>query len=51
MVTARTEALQAMLSSAADALFPILILAAFAAVAVVLFKILSDDGDKDGTIG
>ena len=47
MITSRTETVEAIVSSAANALFPILIIAAFVVVGLFLFKKLSEDGEKE----
>jgi len=47
MIMTRTEILEAIISSTANALFPILIVAAFVLVGLFLFKKLSEDGEKE----
>ena len=47
MITSRTEILETIIPSAANALFPILIIAAFVVVGLFLFKKLSEDGEKE----
>ena len=47
MITSRTETLEAIISPAANALFPILIIAAFVVVGLFLFKKLSEDEEKE----
>jgi hypothetical protein len=47
MITSRTETVGTIVSSAANAIFPILIIAAFVVVGLFLFKKLSEDGEKD----
>ena len=47
MITSRTEILEAIVSSAANALFPMLIIAAFVIIGLFLFKKLSEDEEKE----
>jgi len=47
MTMTRVKTVGTMLSSAANALFPILIIGAFIVVGLFLFKKLSEDGEKE----
>ncbi|VVB73537.1 Uncharacterised protein [uncultured archaeon] len=47
MITTRTETLGATISSTANALIPLLTIAAFIVVGLFLFKKLSEDGEKE----
>jgi hypothetical protein len=47
MIESRVETIGTIVYSAANALFPILIIAAFVVIGLFLFKKLSEDGEKE----